>query len=105
MHFVPGGQREDFPHAFLEYSKVFGGAQPWIFVCVVHAIDDVGLLFYVYCSSWVIYILSYHSLSRDSGEWARYGAKVGGFVAVVAVGKLLCFLSFWILHITITGLQ
>lgn len=104
MHFVPGGERKDFPHAFLKWSKVFGDAQPWIFVCIVHAIADVGLYFMFTILSWVSYTLSYHNLSRDSGEWTRYGAKVVAFVGVVAVGKLFCC-SFWTLHITITGLQ
>lgn len=86
MYFVPGGQRKEFPHAFLESSKVFEDAQPWIFICVVHAVADVGLHFMCLILSWVILTLSYHNLSRDSGEWTRYEAKVIGFVGVVAVG-------------------
>lgn len=29
----------------MESSKVFEDAQPWIFICVVHAIADVYLMF------------------------------------------------------------
>lgn len=65
---------------------MFGDAQPWIFICVVYAVADVGLYFMLIILSWVIYTLSYHNLSRDSGEWTRYGAKVVGFVGIVAVG-------------------
>lgn len=68
---------------------MFGDAEPWIFICVVHAIADVGLYFMFITLSWVIYTLNYHSLSRDNGEWTRYGAKVVGFVGVV--GKLFCW--------------